>query len=361
MPDDAKYYNAFNLIPEIGPIRFKKIYTYFKNLADAWKAGRQELLCAGLDEKICDAIINFRLKISPEAEWEKLLKEKISTITIKNAGYPKPLKEIPAPPAILYCRGDLGDMEFSLAVVGSRKATSYGRQAVTDLVSNLSRSGITIVSGMALGIDSAAHETAIASGGKTIAVLACGLDNSNPSFNSRKKLADKIIQNGAIVSEFPIGMPSLKQNFPVRNRIISGLSLGVLVIEAAEASGALITAKYALEHNREVFAVPGSIYWPNSIGTNNLIKEGAKTVAKFEDILQELNLTKIKDYINNRSIISFTPEEKIVCDVLNSEPMHLDAIAKKSGLSAAKAASVLMLMEMKGAVKNLGGGNYTII
>jgi len=359
MSDDSKYYNAFNLIPEIGPARFKKICARFKNLSDAWKADRQEFLRAGLEEKACDTIINYRPKINPDAEWENLLKEKISVITIKDQNYPKLLKEIPAPPAILYYRGNLSDFEFPLAVVGSRRVSSYGRQAVADLVSNLTRSGMTIVSGMALGVDTAAHEAALAAGGKTIAILASGLDNSNPSFGSRKKLADKIISNGVIVSEFPIGMPALKQNFPIRNRIISGFSLGVLVVEAAEASGALITAKYAMEHNREVFAVPGSVYWPNSAGTNNLIKAGAKMVVRFDDVLEELNLTKIKDYINNRSIVSSTPEEQVILSVLNSEPAHLDAIAKKSGFGAAKAASILMLMEMKGAVKNLGGGNYT--
>lgn len=360
MDNETKYYNAFNLIGEIGPARFKKLSGYFNNLKNAWDAGKEQLLRSGIEEFVALRIISERPKISPDAEWEKLAREKISVVTVKNAAYPKLLKEIYAPPAMLYVRGELAVAgQFPIAVVGSRRISSYGKEAAEDIVSGLAKAGATIVSGMAFGVDTAAHEAAIKSGGRTMAVLGSGLDWSNLS--PRKRIADEIILNGAIVSEYPFGMPALKHHFPMRNRLIAGLSLGVLVVEAAKESGALITAKMALEENREVFAIPGSIYSPNSEGANNLIKSGAKAITRYQEILEELDLTKIKDYINNRSIVAATPEEEAIMSLLGAEPLHIDIIAQKAGISAAKISGSLMLMEMKGLVKNLGGENYTTL
>lgn len=359
MPTDAKYYNAFNLIHNIGPVKFKKLYTHFTDLGAAWKAGKTELTNAGLDEKTCDNILASRPQISPDAEWEKLEKNKISVLTIKDANFPKLLREIYAPPAILYIKGTLnGIIDFPIAVVGPRKMSQYGKRVTEDIVSGLAASGVTIISGMSLGIDIAAHETAIKNNGRTVAVLASGLDPANLS--ARKYIGEKIMANGALISEYPFGKPAMKHQFPIRNRIVSGLSLGVLVIEAAERSGSLITAQMALEQNRLIFTVPGSIYWPSSAGSNNLIKKGAQAITGAEEILEALNLTKIENYTINKRIASATPEEKKICAILGVEPLHIDTIARNAKINSSETSSLLMLMEMKGMVKNLGSGNYTI-
>lgn len=287
----AKYFNAFNLIGGIGPIGFKKLISYFGSLDIAWKAGVSELKQAGLNQSIIEQINKQRPKINPDYEMEKLEKEKINLITIQDENYPKLLKEIYAPPAALYVRGCLSPKdELSLGIVGTRRLSSYGQQITPIITSELSKSGITIVSGLAKGIDTIAHKAAIENKGRTIAVLGSGVDKKSvyPAIN--KHLSEQIIQNGAVVSEFPINTEPLAQNFPQRNRIISGLCLGILVIEAPEKSGAMITAKDALEQNREVFAVPGHILSPNSLGPNNLIKMGAKLVNQASDILEELNI-----------------------------------------------------------------------
>lgn len=360
MANDIKYYNAFNLIEGMGPVKFRKLACYFKNLENAWRAGAPELMQSGLDESLVEKIISLRPKISPDQEWEKLAKEQINAIAINDQEYPKLLKESYSPPAILYIKGNLIEaLNFPLAVVGSRKISTYGAQAVKDIVGGLARAGLCIVSGMAYGVDSAAHETAITNGAKTVAVLASGLDAKNLA--PRKQIAEKIISNGALVSESPFGKPAMKHQFPIRNRIICGLCPAVLIIEAAEKSGTLITARLALDANRDVFAVPGGIYSPNSAGTNNLIKQGAKIITGAQDILDELNLTKAKEYTINRSIVPASPEEENILSLLGAEPLHIDKITQKAKMEASQAASVLMLMEMKGMVRNLGSENYTII
>jgi len=286
-----KYFNAFNLIGRIGPITFKKLLDHFISLDDAWTAKTNELKHAGLNQSTIGQINKHRPKINPDYEMERLEKEKIGLITIQDKNYPKLLKEIYAPPATLYIRGSFYPKDkISLGVVGTRNLSPYGRQITPIITSELSKASITIVSGLAKGIDTIAHKTAIENKGRTIAVLGSGVNTNNiyPAIN--KYLAEEIIQNGAIISEFPINTEPLPQNFPQRNRIISGLSLGILVIEAPEKSGALITAKDALEQNREVFAIPGHILSNNSLGPNNLIKLGAKLVTKTSDILEELNL-----------------------------------------------------------------------
>ncbi|PIZ00424.1 DNA-protecting protein DprA [bacterium (Candidatus Howlettbacteria) CG_4_10_14_0_8_um_filter_40_9] len=227
-----------------------------------------------------------------------------------------------------------------------------------DFASDLVLKGITIVSGLALGIDTAAHEAALSAGGRTIAVLGNGVEKPYPPSNAN--LAEKIIKNGAIISEFPIGTLPLRQNFPARNRIISGLSLGTLVTEAHEGSGSLITAGYTLEQNREVFAVPGSLYNKNSIGPNNLIKMGAKTVTSADDILEEMGWEQAEANSKAKKIFPSSPEEKVILGILENEPSHIDAIIKESGFESSQASSVLTIMEVKGKVKHLGGMVYRI-
>ena len=289
---DIKYWVGFSLIPRIGRVKLSRLESYFGDLKQAWQAPPAELKKAGLDTSSVNAIRDGRAKISLDAEMEKLGRYGIKVLTSRDPDYPSRLKEIYDYPPVLYIRGKLLPQdEWCLAVVGTRRSTVYGRQVAEEITADLARNKITIVSGLAKGIDSIAHQGALGAGGRTIAVAGCGLDIVYPAENAA--LARKIIEQGALISEFPLGTRPKPENFPRRNRILSGLSLGVLVVEANETSGAMITAHLALEQNREVFAVPGSILSPASRGVNRLIQEGAKLVRDYTDILEELNLTAV--------------------------------------------------------------------
>jgi len=360
--NDLKYWVALSKNPKIGSIRLTKLYNFFHKMEDAWKASFYDLIRAGLEENIANELLAQKITINPEAEWEKLKKENINVLTIADNNYPKLLKEIWNPPAIIYYRGNLPKEDaFALGVVGTRKISSYGKQITPTLVRDLVKNGFVIVSGLALGIDSLAHQTTIESGGKTIAVLGSGIDNESIYPAQNRYLATQVIESGgAIISEYPPGTLALPTNFPHRNRIISGLSIGILVIEAAEESGALITARYALDQNREIFAVPGSIFNPTSVGPNNLIKMGAKAVTSINDILETLNLAQAANFDQNKKIIPSSPEEEKILNHLSLEPIHIDKLIATCGLDAAKVGAILTLMEMKGMVKNLGGMNYVL-
>lgn len=281
-------------------------------------------------------------------------------ITLKDKDYPILLKEIPDPPDKLYVLGELKEEDkISLSVVGSRKYTPYGERVTREIVVPLAEAGLTIVSGLALGIDSLAHKAALTAKARTVAILGSGIDQIYPVQNT--KLAKEILaKGGAIISEFPIGTPAFPYNFPKRNRIIAGMTLATLVIEASVDSGSLITARQALEYNRDVFAVPGSIYNQNSFGPNNLIKMGAKTVCSAQDILTELALEVKTKKLSARQILPDTKEERIILQWLNNGPIHIDKIVKVTGLDIKTANSTLIMMEMKGKVRNLGNNTYTI-
>ena len=331
-------------------------------MKEAWSASFSDLIRAGLDENIVHDFLAQKMTINPDAEWEKLIKENINVLTINDSKYPKLLKEIWNPPAILYVKGELPpDDGFNLAVVGTRKISTYGRQITSVLTADLVKNGFNIVSGLALGVDALAHQTTVGLGGKTVAVLGGGIDNESIYPAGNRFLASEIIKTGgAVISEYPLGAIAMPGNFPLRNRIVSGLSLGTLVIEAAEESGALITAHCALEQNREVFAVPGSIFNPTSAGPNKLIKMGAKAVTSVNDILETLNLVQAANFTQNKKVIPASPEEEKILIHLSPEPTHIDKLISCSGLDAAKIGAILTLMEMKGMVKNLGGMNYVI-
>lgn len=360
--DELKYWVAFSCFQKFGPVRFNKIISHFGSARNGFCASKQELSSLGLPDNLVEEFIEKRGFINPDKEWERLKKENIQIITINDSNYPRLLKEIYDPPPLLYCKGNLNaNNDFSIAVVGSRKISAYGRQATPKITEALAENGITIVSGMALGIDTLAHESALKKGGKTIAVLGSGIDSQSLYPCANHGLAKKIIETGgAVISEFPLGTPGLKQNFPFRNRIISGLSLGVVVIEAAEDSGSLITARAALEQNREVFALPGNIFDPNSQGTNNLIKMGAHPIASAIDILNILNLEKAATFKDNIKIIPESAEEAKILEILNHEPSHIDKIAIQTNLDIKTASSTLTLMEMKGIVRDIGGLNYVL-
>lgn len=358
LKNQLKFWLALNQISIIGPVRFQRLLNYFGDLARVWVAPNNELIKAGLEPKIAAELMNKRKEIDPDLELAKIEKIGVQIITTLDPDYPKLLQEIYSPPPLLYCLGKLDlNNDFTLAVVGSRKTSNYGRQVTEQIVAELSLAGLTIISGLALGIDACAHQAALNAGGKTVAVLGSGIDQIYPAAN--RQLSQKIIEkNGAIISEFPLGTPPYKSNFPQRNRIIAGLSLGALVTEAGGKSGALITAFCALEQNREVFAVPGSIYSQGSFGPNGLIKKGARPITSAAEILETLNLSRAKDFKSAKEIIPQNETEKILLEIITNEPTHVDKLVQSARLDISVINSTLSLMEMKGMVKNLGNQKY---
>jgi DNA processing protein len=358
--NELKYWVGFSKMPGIGRVRISQLLEHFNTLEHAWKAPTGELKKSGLDSKTVENIVNLRTRIAPDEEMEGLKKYKIKVLACDSPAYPQILKEIYDYPPVLYIRGNLlREDECCLAVVGTRRATVYGRQVTEEIVTDLARNGITIVSGLARGIDSIAHRAALEAGARTMAVFACGLDIVYPAENA--KLAREIMEHGALISEYPLGTKPKADNFPRRNRIMSGLSLGVLVIEAGDSSGALITANQALEQNREVFAVPGSILSPASRGTNHLIQEGAKLVRNYVDVLEELNLTIMAQQLEMKEFLPVDETESLLFKQLSREPTHIDDICRHSGLAAALVSSALTMMELKGMVKQVGGMNYVLV
>ncbi len=356
---DLKYWVGFSLILGIGRVRLAQIEKHFGNLEAAWHAAPMDFKHSGLDSGSMRAIISRRPSISLDAEMEKLDRYGVKVLTWHDTGYPSRLKEIYDYPPILYVRGSLlPEDEWCLAVVGTRRATVYGRQVTEEIVTDLARSKITIVSGLAKGIDSVAHKAALDAGGRTIAVFACGLDIVYPAENA--ELARRIIQQGALISEYPLATKPRPENFPRRNRIMSGVSLGVLVAEAGKSSGAMITAQLALEQNREVLAIPGNILSPASIGTNHLIQEGAKLVSDYNDVLEELNLTAIAQQIEIGEIIPASDTESLLLKQLSAEPAYIDEVCRSTGLAVSVVSSTLAMMELKGLVKQVGNMNYVL-
>ncbi len=356
---DLKYWVGFSLIPGIGRVRFAQLENHFGSLEDAWQATSSELKKAGLDRNAVQAITAWIPKVSLDDEMEKLSRFGVKVFTCNDELYPSRLKEIYDYPPLLYVRGELLPQdEWCLAVVGTRRATVYGRQVTEEIVTDLAQSNITTVSGLAKGIDSVAHQTALDAGGRSIAVFACGLDIVYPGENAN--LARKIMQQGALISEYPLGTRPRADNFPRRNRIMSGLSMEVLVVEADVTSGAMITAQFALEQNREVFAIPGSILSPASRGTNHLIQEGAKLVRDYTDILEELNLMTIARQIEMKEILPASDTESLLLKQLSAEPIHIDEVCRSSGLPVSTVSSTLAMMELKGLVKQMGSMSYIL-
>ena len=356
-----KYLNALNKIPGMGPQRMKILLKNFPDSHSAWKIDLDDFKKYFSGEKLAEKFFLEKKKINPDEEWEKLTKENIRVISLKDPLYPALLKEISNPPYLLYYKGNLDFQNLpTLAIVGSRKFTSYGAQVAQTFGKKLARLGMAIVSGMALGIDSFAHRGALESQGKTIAVLGNSLDEKNLYPKNNVNLAHLILsQEGTLISEYPPETSAGPLTFPARNRIIAGLSQGVLVVEAGEKSGALITARMALDYNREVFSIPGPIFSEQSIGTNSLIKSGAKTVCGINDILEELNLKTEKE--KKPLPVPDTQEEKLILKSFSGEPLHIDKIISLTRLQPTIVSGALTVMEMKGWIKNIGGQNYIII
>ncbi|HRQ37520.1 MAG TPA: DNA-processing protein DprA [Chloroflexota bacterium] len=359
MPDE-KYWLGFNLVNGVGPAKVQALLDYFGSLAAAWQATELQLAQIGFDRRTIKNLQETRTAVDLDRAWEQVRAAGIHLLTWDSPDYPAYLKEIPTPPPLLYVQGELQEADqWAVAVVGTRRLTSYGRQVTQDLVAGLVRHNITIVSGLARGIDAVAHKTAVEMGGRTIAVLGSGLDAIYPT--EHRQLAHSIAQgHGALVSEYGLGVQPEAKNFPPRNRIISGLSLGILVVEAAERSGALITANFAAEQNRDVFAVPGNINSPASKGPNQLIQQGARLVMGVEDILEELNIHMVAEHTAVQMALPETAEEIALYTHLSSQPVHIDDLSRASGLPTGMVSSTLTIMELKGMVRQVGGMNYIL-
>lgn len=355
---DLPYWVAFSRIPRVGRVRAALLERAFHSMEEAWKAGPADLGAAGLDAGTVAAIVAARPQIDPAAEIERLRKAGVAALTWHDPAYPARLKETPDPPPVLYVRGELtAQDEWAVAVVGTRRATVYGRQVAEEFARGLAASRVSVVSGLARGIDGIAHKAALEAGGRTLAVLACGLDLVYPPEHTR--LAARIIEQGALISDYPLGTQPRSEYFPRRNRIMSGISLGVLVVEADIKSGALITARQALDQNREVFATPGSIFSPNSRGTNMLIRDGeARLVMRVEDILEELNLSMAEQQMAMTALLPSDETEALLLRQLSSEPIHIDEVRRGCGLPIATVSSALAMLELKGMVKQVGSMNY---
>ena len=362
--DELAYWIAFSRVLGIGPVRFKMLLDYFHgDVAAAWQASHQTLTEVGLDQKTIQAFLRQRATIIPRQELEKLERLRISVITWKDAMYPPLLRKIEYAPAVLYVCGMLkeDDLQYTLGVVGTRKMSSYGRQVTERLSGELAKGKITIVSGLALGVDTVAHTAALDVGGRTIAVLASGLDTIYPPGNYH--LARRIVESGqgALLTAFPLGVKPEASNFPARNHIISGLSLGVLVTEAPHQSGALITANSALNQGREVFAVPGGIFSQGGTGVNKLIQDGAHPVTSVNDILASLNLYMVPQHVEAQAILPDNAEESSLLALLNHDPRHIDDLTRESTLPAHTVSATLTVMELKGMVRQVGGMQYVLV
>lgn len=368
---DEKYWLAFSRVGGIGVVRLRRLFDYFGSLEAAWSARPGDFMQAGLEPKLIERVLNFRPAFDPDREMERLAGQGIEIVTLGSPGYPERLGQIDQPPPLLYLRGSFMPQDhLALAVVGTRQATGYGRSATASICADLAGQGVTIISGLAKGIDTVAHEAALKAGGRTLAVLGSGVDVIYPPENRHlaARIADPNEPNGAIISEYAPGAQPEAVNFPPRNRIVSGLSLGVFVVESNIKGGALITVDFAIEQGREVFGLPGSIYNPTSAGVNRLIRQGsARLVTSAEEILEELRpggLFDAEDRQTRQEILGTgdTEIEQQLLKILRQagEPVHVDEICQESGLPAAEVSSQLVMLELKGFVMSLSGMRYAL-
>lgn len=357
---DARYLVGLSQLPGIGPARLARLLERFKEPERAWRATPDELRATGIDEKALALLLERRREIDLAREMAQLDRLGVRLVTTFDAEYPPRLKEIAVAPALLYVLGDLRVEDAqSIGVVGTRGPTVYGKELATRMVPQLVGAGLTIVSGLARGIDTIAHTATLRAGGRTIAVLGCGIDVVYPAEN--RTLYRRIAEHGAIVTEYPLGTKPDAFNFPARNRIISGLTLGSLIVEAQERSGALITADYALEQNREVFAFPGRATDRSSAGCNRLIREGrAKLVTTTDHILAELDLTAAVRQLEIKTVIPANDEEGRLLALLSHEPVHVDELVRRTAMAAPTVTSTLMMLELKGSVRQIGGMSYVL-
>ena len=355
---DLKYWLGFNAVSGIGPAKIQALLGAFGDLEPAWRATEDHLRDIGFDVRAIESLRETRRTLDLDRLVAQVETSGAHVLTWDNPDYPSLLRQISAAPPVIFVRGGFEPVDqWAVAIVGTRRLSAYGRLVAHDLATGLARNGITIVSGLARGIDGVAHRAALEADGRTIAVMGCGIDRVYPP--EHRDLAHAIVAGqGAIVTDFPLGTEPSSANFPARNRLISGLSLGVLVIEAGERSGALITARFALEQDREVFAVPGNINSPVSVGTNRLIQQGAKLVMGIEDILEELNLRMASEQAAAQVVLPDSAEEAALLSQLSTQPLHVDDLGRLTGMPSYLISSTLTMMELKGMVQQVGGMNY---
>ncbi|MFH0925748.1 MAG: DNA-processing protein DprA [bacterium] len=387
--DEKEAWIALNAIPNVGSITFQRLLSKFGSASAIFSSSCEDITkLAGLNPKVAENIKKFDVSFFLKNELSLINRYKVEIILAKDSNYPGLLKEIYSYPLVLYIRGHLNPHPTtSIAIVGTRYPTGYGQNVAKKFGEELAKLKITVVSGLAKGIDTAAHLGTLCGGGYTIAVLGCGVNVAYPPEN--KNLMDQIIEKGAIISEFAMSKPPEKRNFPIRNRVISGLSIGTIVIEAASKSGSLITADYALDQGREVFALPGNINSQNSQGTNSLIKQGAKLVTGILDVLEEIapqminnlmdkpfperndktgisqnNIEETVDspttqpFNHSTAQLSFSNDEKIIYQTLREHPLHIDEITRKTSLPVGKVLGFLTTLELKGAVEQVTANHF---
>ncbi len=357
---DKPYWLGLNLVKGIGAVRLKRLISVFGEARAVWHASPTTLAKSGLSQRIIDNLLQLRAEIDLAKVMQDLENKDIQVLTWMDAGYPARLNEIETPPPVLYLRGELvpGD-EWAVAIVGTRRITAYGRQVAMELASYLARNGVTVVSGLARGVDTVAHTEALQAGGRTLAVLGNGIDRMYPPENRR--LAERIRTQGALITDYPPGTPPEAVNFPPRNRIISGLSLAVVVVEAGERSGATITASFAADQGREVFAVPGGIYARQSRGANRLIQQGARPLLNPEDILESLDMTLVVEHRAVRAVLPENELEARLLEGLGQEQIHIDELTRRLGLSVQDVSAALAMMELKGMIRKVGSMRYVIV
>ncbi len=357
---------ALNAVKGLGPVRIKQLLELFESPEEAFRQSKAHLTeTCGLPRNVADAMHEPGLFEEAERQVRKADEENFTILTLADTRYPALLREIFAPPPVIYCRGSLDVFAMhAVAVVGTRKPTLYGQNAAKIIVEGLARQGFAIISGLALGIDACAHQTCLDNGGKTVAVLGCGVDQLMPMTNRR--LGEKILEQGAVISEFPIGTPPEPYNFPRRNRIISGLASGVAVIEAGKKSGALITAHYAVQQGREVFAVPGSIFSERSEGTFSLIASGATPIKNARDVAD--GLSTLQHYrpsmpppAGGACSVALSGPESLVIEALDSEPLRIDELAERTQQIVSELFDILLNLELKGLIRQVAGQQYVRI
>jgi len=357
--ETLRYWLGFNLVRGIGPVRLRMLLDLFGDIQSAWEASEQVLRETKLDRRSLENFLKVRHQVDLDEVLRQVERVGAQVLTWDTPDYPGLLRQITDAPPVLFVRGTLTPAdEWSVALVGTRKATVYGREVTHRLATDLVQNRVTLVSGLARGIDSIAHKSALEAGGRTLAVLGCGVDYIYPA--EHRKLAEAIVENGALISDYPLGTRPEAANFPARNRIISGLSLGVVVVEADVKSGALITADFALDHGREVFAVPGSILSPASAGCNRLLRDGASIVTEVGDILEVLHLDQVSEKQLAREILPSNPTEAAILERLTAEPRHLDELSREIELPVETISSTLVMMELKGMTRQVAPLQYVV-
>ncbi len=355
--DERSYWVGLNLVKGIGAVRFKQLLDFFGSAEIAWQAPQTAWSSAGIPQRVVNNFAQMKQQVDLERIMEKIATGNVRVITWLDSDYPRRLKEIDQSPPVLFIRGTINvEDDWAVAVVGTRRVTPYGRQVADELGRFLAQNGVTVVSGLARGVDAIAHQAALQAGGRTFAVLGSGVDVIYPP--EHRKLAAEVIRQGALISDYPVGTQPDGINFPPRNRIISGLSLATVVVEAGEKSGALITAEFAVDQGRDVFAVPGSILAAQSQGTNRLIEQGARPLLKMSEILETLKLEQIPEKQHARKHNPMSKEEQSLLEHLSSDPVHIDQLCELTGLPITNVSATLTMMELKGFVTEVGGMNY---